>query len=132
MLNEQQQTQLLVDHARQVLVPTNPTTNSDWQAFEQRLTQYLPALVNELSTVYGEREDFLSFLDSLLHSAYQTWQARPTALKAQDAEHEHHPDWFTSEKMVGGVCYVDLFAGNLPGIIQKIPYFQELGLTYLH
>jgi amylosucrase len=27
---------------------------------------------------------------------------------------------------------VDLFAGNLQGIIQKIPYFQELGLTYLH
>lgn len=132
MLNEQQQTQLLVHHTRQVVAPANPTVNPDWQAFEQRLNQYLPALVNELSSVYGERDDFLSFLDSLLNSAYQAWQTRPTVLKAQDAEHEHHPDWFTSEKMVGGVCYVDLFAGNLQGIIQKIPYFQELGLTYLH
>ena len=132
MLNEQQQTQLLVSHARQQLAPPNPATNPDWQAFEQRLQQYLPALTNELSSVYGEREDFLPFLDSLIQAAYQSWQARSPTLKAQDAEHEHHPDWFTSAKMVGGVCYVDLFAGNLQGIIQKIPYFQELGLTYLH
>ncbi|QLQ05900.1 MAG: hypothetical protein HZY76_07385 [Anaerolineae bacterium] len=34
--------------------------------------------------------------------------------------------------MLGAVCYVDLFAGNLDGIYAKIPYFEELGLTYLH
>jgi amylosucrase len=132
MLNEQQQTQLLISHIRQALAPQSPDSNPDWQAFEQRLTQYLPALTNELSTVYGERPDFLSFLETLLSSAYQAWLQRPKALKIQDADHEHHPDWFSSEQMVGGVCYVDLFAGNLQGIIQKIPYFQELGLTYLH
>ena len=34
--------------------------------------------------------------------------------------------------MLGGVCYVDLFAGDLEGMKSKIPYFKELGLTYLH
>jgi amylosucrase len=34
--------------------------------------------------------------------------------------------------MLGGVIYVDLFAGDLEGVRSKIPYFQELGLTYLH
>ncbi len=34
--------------------------------------------------------------------------------------------------MLGGVCYVDLFAGDLEGVKSKIPYFKELGLTYLH
>lgn len=131
MLNEQQQTELLVRVARTQWVSTEPT-HPDWQIFERRLIQYLPALTNELSSVYGERSDFLSFLETLLKDIYQAWQKRTPALKAQDAEHEHHPDWFTSETMVGGVCYVDLFAGNLQGIIQKIPYFQELGLTYLH
>lgn len=132
MLNEQQQTQVLVSRAYQDLVPANAIHNPDWQVFERRLNQYLPALTNELSTVYGERDDFLNFLESLIQTAYQSWQARSAALKAQDAEHEQHPDWFSSEQMVGGVGYVDLFAGNLQGIIQKIPYFQELGLTYLH
>ena len=42
------------------------------------------------------------------------------------------PDWFQSQQMLGGVCYVDLFAGDLAGIRERIPYFKELGLTYLH
>ncbi|MBZ0275617.1 MAG: amylosucrase, partial [Anaerolineae bacterium] len=43
-----------------------------------------------------------------------------------------NPTWFQSHSMMGGVCYVDRFAGNLSGIRSKIPYFTELGLTYLH
>lgn len=134
MLNKQQQTQLVIDRLRSQWLAKRASakTKADWQPFEQRLQQYLPALINELSSVYGERADFLSFLETLLKAAYHAWLERAPALKAQDAEHEHHPDWFTSETMVGGVCYVDLFAGNLQGIIAKIPYFQELGLTYLH
>ncbi|KRE74454.1 hypothetical protein ASG77_07025 [Arthrobacter sp. Soil762] len=42
------------------------------------------------------------------------------------------PDWFQSNRMLGGVCYVDLYAGNLAGLRKRIPYFRELGLTYLH
>jgi glycosidase len=34
--------------------------------------------------------------------------------------------------MMGAVCYVDLFAGDLSGIKGKIPYLKELGITYLH
>ena len=34
--------------------------------------------------------------------------------------------------MMGGVCYVDRFAGDLAGVRARIPYFEELGLTYLH
>lgn len=28
--------------------------------------------------------------------------------------------------------YVDLYAGGVNGVREKIPYFKELGLTYLH
>ena len=49
-----------------------------------------------------------------------------------DAQREADPRWFHSEKMLGGVCYVDLYAGNLKGVRARIPYFKELGLTYLH
>jgi glycosidase len=34
--------------------------------------------------------------------------------------------------MLGGVCYADLFAGDLKALRTKIPYFKEIGLTYLH
>ena len=33
---------------------------------------------------------------------------------------------------LGGMCYIDLYAGNLQNIRDKIGYFKELGLTYLH
>ena len=34
--------------------------------------------------------------------------------------------------MIGAVCYVDLFAGDLKGLATRIPYLLELGVTYLH
>jgi len=30
------------------------------------------------------------------------------------------------------MLYTDLFAGDLAGVIEKIPYFKELGITYIH
>jgi amylosucrase len=37
-----------------------------------------------------------------------------------------------SHRMLGGVCYVVRYAGNLAGVRAKIPYFKELGFTCLH
>ncbi|WP_201781210.1 alpha-amylase family glycosyl hydrolase [Ornatilinea apprima] len=71
-------------------------------------------------------------MEKLLQSLAQSWFARPADLKQLDLSRESNPDWFQSNQMVGGVCYVDLFAGSLEGIQSKIPYFRELGLTYLH
>jgi amylosucrase len=105
---------------------------TDWAPFRARLDRHFPALFRELSDLYGERADFLSFLDALLATAWSAWADRPSDLKALDAQREHDPRWFQSERMLGGVCYVDKFAGSLKGVEAQIPYFQELGLTYLH
>ncbi len=103
-----------------------------WPAFDARLRVHLGRLRDELSHLYGERDDFEAILARLLTTAFEAWSDRPDALKAQDGEREAHPDWFQSEQMLGGVCYVDLFAGNFKGLEEQIPYLQELGLTYLH
>ena len=65
-------------------------------------------------------------------AASTAWNTRPLELKVRDAQREAEPGWFESERMLGGVCYVDRYAGNLEGIREQIPYFRELGLTYLH
>jgi amylosucrase len=62
----------------------------------------------------------------------QAWMERPQELKRLDAAREADPLWFQSNRMLGGVCYVDLFARDLAGIRARLPYFKELGLTYLH
>jgi amylosucrase len=101
-----------------------------WQAFNERLTAHFPALLRELSGLYGQRADFLLFLDGLMATAWQGWSERPADLRALDVRREANPDWIQSKTMLGGVCYVDLFCGDLRGVIAQIPYFKELGLTY--
>ncbi len=71
---------------------------------------------------------FENLLKSMAEAAFE----RPADLRELDRQRERDPLWFQSNQVLGGVCYVDLFAGNLQGIRTKIPYFKELGLTYLH
>lgn len=104
----------------------------NWDAFAARLQTHFPALIGELAPLYGARADFLDFLVDLAATAFEGWRDRPADLKALDVQREHDPDWFQSQKMLGGVCYADLWAGGIAGLEAQIPYFKELGLTYLH
>ena len=104
----------------------------DWQVFVLRLEETFPRLFELLVHLYGQQYDFFFQLEDLLCRMAQSWVERPPDLKELDAIRESMPQWYQSNQMVGGVCYVDLFAGDLNGIRDRIPYFKELGLTYLH
>ncbi|MFM8321414.1 MAG: alpha-amylase family glycosyl hydrolase [Chloroflexota bacterium] len=103
-----------------------------WQAYHARLLAGFPRLFGLLVQAYGAQYDFFYHLEELLVGMARSWFQRPEDLKALDAIREQDPHWFQSNKMLGGVLYVDLFAGDLQGVRQKIPYLKELGLTYLH
>jgi amylosucrase len=103
-----------------------------WIAFDQRLEDHFPRLFQLLYQLYGHAYDFYYHLERALDVAASAWLARPPELKALDAAREADPNWYQSNRMLGGVCYVDLFAGNLSRLRERIPYFKELGLTYLH
>lgn len=105
---------------------------NDWLVFETRLRQHFPRLFELYYRLYAEQYDFFYHLEDLLLTLARMWIARPLELKTLDREREQNPLWFQSNQMLGGVCYVDLFAGNLQSLREKIPYFKELGLTYLH
>lgn len=100
--------------------------------FFARLDEHFPAVFRLLYDLYGQRYDFFYHLEQILLTAARLFVARPTDLKVLDEQRAADPSWFQSEHMVGGVCYVDLFAGDLAGVRAKIPYFKELQLTYLH
>jgi len=104
----------------------------DWNTFITRLEAHFGRLFSILIHLYRDQYDFFYYLEELLVSIAQSWIERPSELKVLDEEREANPGWFQSNQMLGGVCYVDLFAGDLAGIREKIPYFKELGLTYLH
>ncbi len=105
---------------------------ANWEPFQTRLEANFENLFDLLLHLYGGQYDFFYHLETILETAARMWLARPAELKALDAQREADPLWFQSHDMLGGVCYVDLFAGSLGGIREKIPYFKELGLAYLH
>ncbi|WP_438354959.1 alpha-amylase family protein [Microbacterium sp. CJ88] len=111
------------------IVATLPVADPDFLA---RVDEELPRLHGLFRTLYGDRDDSAERLASVVSLAARSWQERPPELKAHDHTREAEPTWFESERMLGGVCYVDRYAGGLRGIRDRIPYFQELGLTYLH
>jgi amylosucrase len=100
--------------------------------FRERLDEVLPVLHGLFTNLYGEREDGREAFAGVVAAAARSWRKRPDDLKTLDAERGERPDWFLSERMLGGVCYVDRYAGTIEGLRAQIPYFQELGLTYLH
>lgn len=104
----------------------------DWGIYVERLHTHFGRLFSILLDLYKDRYDFFYYLEELLAAITQFWVDRPAALKKLDKAREVIPDWYHDHQMLGGVCYVDLFAGDLAGIREKIPYFKELGLTYLH
>ena len=104
----------------------------EWQRYIQRLTQHFPRLFGLLYHIYGKEYDFFYHLSEILNTATKAWIERSPDLKALDAIREHDPGWYQSNRMLGAVCYVDLFSDDLKGMTEKIPYLKELNITYLH
>jgi len=101
-------------------------------AFQIRLKRVWPRLFYLLHLLYGSRFDFFYHLEQILITAARSWAARSVSLRNLDHQRENQPDWFQSERMAGGALYVDLFSDNLSRLREQIPYFQTLGLSYLH
>ncbi|WP_411376508.1 amylosucrase [Arthrobacter sp. MPF02] len=120
-----QYVQAALSRARQAGLTPDP-------AFDQRLDRYLPLLAGLFGSLYASRPDWQEQLAALVVQSARSWQDRPADLKALDAEREGSSSWFQANTMLGGVCYVDRYAENLDGVRARIPYFRELGLTYLH
>lgn len=103
-----------------------------WEGYVWRLRKHFDRLFDCLHSLYGHQYDFFYHLENILISATDMWVSRPDDLKALDALRESDPYWYQSHRMVGAMCYVDKFAGTLSGLIERIPYLTELGITYLH
>ncbi len=107
-------------------------SKKDQQLFNQRLEENFVVLFSLLHQVYGHRYDFYYFLQQLVHIMKNALKVRTSKLKVQDKQRLKELDWFKKEDMLGIACYVDLFAGDLKNLENKIPYLTSLGITYLH
>ncbi|NNK11577.1 MAG: alpha amylase [Flavobacteriaceae bacterium] len=99
--------------------------------FRQRLQTNLP-LIEELFFSLYTKPEHKSFFKKLEKSLFELFQKRPEELQLQDLRLLKEGNWYQSNNIVGMQLYVDLFHKNLKGIEEKIPYFKELGVNFLH
>jgi len=107
-------------------------SQSDRDIFELRFRRSFADLLTPLTAVYGGRADFQKFLEELAALLARQWASRDAALKRRDLERDLEPDWFLREKAVAYVFYIDRFNGTLSGVLDRLDYLEELGVTYVH
>jgi amylosucrase len=98
----------------------------------QRLAVHEPVLRRLLAGLYGGHANFDGWLGELMESLGALHSARPAELRALDEQRAAQPEWFLSQRMLGYCTYVQNFGGNLNGVAERIPYLQEMGVSYLH
>ncbi len=103
-----------------------------WTGISTRLQTHFNELFSLYFALYHQEYDFFFHLEDLLHSLSKAWFTRPDDLKSLDRKRESEHQWFQSNQTLGAVCYVDLFADDLEGLKDKIPYFEELGVNFIH
>lgn len=102
------------------------------QDFFGRLDMNFITVFAIFAELYGYRHDCLDQMVDLITMCGRSWRQRDPELQKLDKQREQDSEWYLSNQMLGGVCYVDRYAKDLSGIKDRIPYFKELGLTYLH
>jgi len=108
------------------------TSPNKWNQFCARLIQEWDALFVRLLSLYSDRIDLYYHLENIVLAIAKALEERDESLLELDKKRYYNPDWFQDNSIVGGALYVNLFSENLKKLTKKIPYFKELGITYLH
>lgn len=99
--------------------------------FDQRLATNLSLIKNQFFSLYQETEHKAHFY-TLLDTLERLFNDRPAELQKQDIVRLNSGNWYQSEQMVGMQLYVDRFNQNINGLKEKLPYFEDLGINFLH
>ncbi|MCI5167333.1 MAG: alpha-amylase [Candidatus Electrothrix sp. GM3_4] len=104
----------------------------DLRHFYTRLGANFYAIHSLFEELYGKIPDFEEYMLRLVEVLAKNYLDRPFELQKIDNAREEDHNWFLHQQWVGMALYLDGFAGNLQGLKEKIPYFEELGINLVH
>ncbi|WP_321393561.1 alpha-amylase family glycosyl hydrolase [uncultured Desulfuromusa sp.] len=107
-------------------------SEQDLRHFYTRLGANFYAIHSLFERLYGDRDDFAEQAQQLVETMAENYIKRPEKLRQLDLARENDYNWFLSQKWVGMALYCEGFAGNLQGLQERLPYFQELGVNLVH
>lgn len=106
--------------------------STQMEDFERRYIALYSDIYSRFQKLYGQHENALEAFEKLSQVMLQGYLQRPQYLKKSDQERELNPAWFRGQEITGMMLYVDRFNKDLNGLVDKIDYFEELGINFVH
>ncbi len=106
--------------------------NKNIEDFERRYIALFSDIFSRFQKLYGQHENAIEAFEKLSLKMLHGYLKRPADLKKSDEQRELNPSWFRSQEITGMMLYVDRFNKNLNGILDRVDYFKELGINFLH
>lgn len=107
-----------------------PDLNIYPAALQKRIRQYWPDFIACYQQLYPDAKN--EDIQALITLVAEAFKNRPAPLRKTDEQRTAQEDWFQQPHHVGMMLYVNLFSGDLKSLATHVPYFKELGVTYLH
>ena len=99
--------------------------------FDLRLATNITLIKNLYFSLYPKKNHTNDF-EKLIALLPKLFKSRPIDLKKQDLNRLSEGNWYQSEHIVGMQLYVDHFNKDINGLADKIEYFENLGVNFLH
>lgn len=100
--------------------------------FQLRMGANFPIITDLFQQLYADSPYRAQAFQDLLVTLVKHFEERSSYQKKRDLDRVAHPNWYSSEKIVGMILYVDLFNQDFNGLKEKIPYFKDLGINTIH
>lgn len=84
------------------------------------------------NNIYKDHHSADFYFEKLMSLLIDAYKIRPDVLKDRDMEKSGDVAWFLDNRITGMSLYVDRFCGNLRKLQDKLDYFDELGVNFLH
>ena len=86
----------------------------------------------ELRWLYMELYNNSSMYGELVERIHEFYVDRRKGLKKLDELREKTPDWYKGGDQLGMMLYIDNFAGNIRGVMDKLDYLEDANVNYIH
>lgn len=100
--------------------------------FFARFMANAPAIQALYGEIYGNHPNRDNWFQLLIQTITSAYSARSSELKETDAQKEAQGQWHLDSGITGMSLYVDRFCGKLKDLENKLDYFKNLGVNFLH
>jgi amylosucrase len=101
-------------------------------AFYIRLMTSADTIQDLYQEIYGNHPAAAPVFEQLFLNIIKAYSKRPAAFKNKDEAKAATDNWFLSNQITGMSLYVDRFCGTLTNLGNKLAYFENLGVNFLH